>query len=182
MIAAAGNITWAARAGALRRPRLGRRPPITAAHGLRIHCREKMARDQARLRPGSSRQRPGDSTFLALRLSMRKDHIPRVDRRGQASSRIPSSYCFRSPGVAGRALMIRIRSLRSQCATNTSCSLIVWPIVISRCSSAEWSGSANVNASGSKNTDAASSNETPCFFRLAAAFRASHSKITPPLV
>jgi hypothetical protein len=47
-------------------------------------------------------------------------------------------------------------------------------------SSNEWSGSGYVIASGSKNTDDASSKVRPCFLNFAAALQASHSNVTPP--
>src|SRR5205823_4583439 len=51
------------------------------------------------------------------------------------------------------------------------------PHVISRASVAEWSGSSKMRARRSPKTVRASSNDTPCFLRLAAAFRGSHSKL-----
>ncbi len=47
-----------------------------------------------------------------------------------------------------------------------------------RCSSSEWSLSATVRDKGSKKAVDASSNETPCFSRLKAAFSESHSNVT----
>jgi hypothetical protein len=76
--------------------------------------------------------------------------------------------------------MIRMRFPRSQWETKTNSFFIVWPRVTSRRSSNEWSGSGYVIASGSKNTDEASSKVTPCFLKFAAAFRTSHSNVTPP--
>ena len=48
------------------------------------------------------------------------------------------------------------------------------PIVINRFSSSEWSGSSKVSANGSMKTLVASSNDTLCFLRLAAALFGSH--------
>jgi hypothetical protein len=94
---------------------------------------------------------------------------------------MPSSYCLRSLLVAFRALIIRIRLARWQCDTKTTCCLPVRPIVISRSSCVEWSGSENVRAHGSRKTDAASSKETACLRKLLLAFASSHSKITAPV-
>src|SRR5713226_1253500 len=51
-------------------------------------------------------------------------------------------------------------------------------MVMKRGSAVECSTSGIVPASGSPKTDAASSNETPCFLRLSAAFCESHSNFT----
>src|SRR3990170_3978297 len=74
--------------------------------------------------------------------------------------------------------MIRVRSPRGQCDTNTTRCFVVKPIVISRFSSSEWSASGKVIAKESRNTVAASSKETPCLRKLAFAFFGSHSWIT----
>ena len=49
----------------------------------------------------------------------------------------------------------------------------------SRDSSAEWSGSSTIRASGSANTVRASANVTPCFLTLDSAFAPCHSNSTP---
>jgi hypothetical protein len=53
------------------------------------------------------------------------------------------------------------------------------PMVTNRDSLVEWTGSETVAASGSPKTVVASSKETPCFVRLAAAFLGSHWNLTP---
>jgi hypothetical protein len=54
---------------------------------------------------------------------------------------------------------------------------VEWPVKIARFSDSEWSGSEWILANGSWNTVAASSNDTPCVFKSAAAFVGSHSKV-----
>src|ERR1039458_9881544 len=74
--------------------------------------------------------------------------------------------------------MSRMASSCCACATTRRRPEDDVPNVTKRLSSSEWSGSSPVADRGSKNTLAASSNETPCFRRFAVAFRAFHSKRT----
>src|SRR5258708_977702 len=60
--------------------------------------------------------------------------------------------------------------------TNSRRCLAECPIMISRGSSLECSLSSKMRARVSEKTVSASSNETPCFARFAAAFSGSHSK------
>ena len=69
-------------------------------------------------------------------------------------------------------------SSRSACATTSKRPDDDTPKVTKRLSSTEWSGSSPVADSGSKNTLAASSNDTPCLRRFVAAFWALHAKGT----
>ena len=74
--------------------------------------------------------------------------------------------------------MIRRSFPRSTCTTTIRRPLADRPIVTKRASSVECSGSGIVPASGSPKTVDASSNETACFAKLAAAFRGSHWNLT----
>jgi hypothetical protein len=71
-----------------------------------------------------------------------------------------------------------IVSPRAVWATTSSRPLVEIPNVTNRSSSNEWSGSGPVADSGSRNTVAASSNETPCLATLSAALARCHSNRT----
>ncbi len=151
------------------------RPPGAAVEpGSPSCCRETLAPRLAPGEPSSYPQSPAYSTCPVPRPSSGRDHIRGGDRCYVASP-IPSSYCLRSRRVARRALMIRTRPSRPAWATKSTRLREDRPIVISRSSSSERSGSQKVSAEGSRKTDAASSNVTRCFLRFAPALTGSHS-------
>ncbi len=80
--------------------------------------------------------------------------------------------------MALRALKIRTVSSRARKQTTNRRSLAECPIMISRCSSTEWSSSSKIRAKGSAKTVRASSNDTLCLETLVAAFFGSHSNFS----
>jgi len=83
--------------------------------------------------------------------------------------------------VTGLALIIRIVSSSSVCATTNSRRWADIPMVRNRRSDFEWSPSGNVVESGSSKTVPASRKSTPCFSTFAVALPGSHANTTQPV-
>ena len=113
------------------------RSPINATLDLLIPYPGRHLPGLVQSRQGWSWRAPFHNTFHGLHPSASNDHIPAATHQLYYLY-VPSSYCFRSFRVALRTLMIRVRSPRRQCDTNTTRCFLLEPIVISRSSSSEW--------------------------------------------